>query len=157
MFSTRCRRNCLVRFFLCCRVVKEHLGEQEVAISLTIGSLEEEDLGNYSCYVENGNGRRQATIQLLRRGKSSLTFITATFFFCILFSFYLSGFKVGKIVLVLTAWRCHIFCMGLFQLFRKATIYAEWNIQSLAALFHQTEIFHISFPQTLAWHIQYFL
>lgn len=62
----------------CCRIVKEHFGEQEVAISLTIGSLEEEDLGNYSCYVENGNGRRQATIQLLRRGKSSLTFITPT-------------------------------------------------------------------------------
>ncbi|TKS66853.1 Interleukin-1 receptor accessory protein-like 1-B [Collichthys lucidus] len=49
------------------RVVKEHLGEQEVAISLTIDSLEEDDLGNYSCYVENGNGRRQATIQLLKR------------------------------------------------------------------------------------------
>lgn len=60
--------------FVClsCRVVKEHLGEQEVAISLTIDSLEEEDLGNYSCYVENGNGRRQATIQLLRRGKGFL-------------------------------------------------------------------------------------
>lgn len=133
-----------MRFCLYCRVVKEHLGEQEVAISLTIGSLEEEDLGNYSCYVENGNGRRQATIQLLRRGKSSLTFITATFF-CILFSFYSSGFKVGKIVLVLTVWHCHIFCTGLFQLCRKATIYAEWNIQSLAALFHQTEIFHVCF------------
>lgn len=34
-------------------------------------------MGNYSCYVENGNGRRQATIQLLRRGKSSLTLIAA--------------------------------------------------------------------------------
>uniref|UniRef100_A0A3Q2VB64 Interleukin 1 receptor accessory protein-like 1a n=1 Tax=Haplochromis burtoni TaxID=8153 RepID=A0A3Q2VB64_HAPBU len=56
------RLNCLS-----CRVIKEHLGEQEVAISLTIDSLEEEDLGNYSCYVENGNGRRQATIQLFRR------------------------------------------------------------------------------------------
>lgn len=56
-----------------CRVIKEHLGEQEVAISLTIGSIEEEDLGNYSCYVENGNGRRHATIQLLRRGKGSLS------------------------------------------------------------------------------------
>ncbi|XP_067372783.1 interleukin-1 receptor accessory protein-like 1-A isoform X2 [Channa argus] len=49
------------------KLIKEHLGEQEVAISLTIDSLEEEDLGNYSCYVENGNGRRQATIQLFRR------------------------------------------------------------------------------------------
>ncbi|XP_077583717.1 interleukin-1 receptor accessory protein-like 1-A isoform X4 [Stigmatopora nigra] len=49
------------------KIVKEHLGEQEVAISLTIDSLEEEDWGNYSCYVENGNGRRQATIQLFRK------------------------------------------------------------------------------------------
>ncbi|CAL8371455.1 unnamed protein product [Arctogadus glacialis] len=49
------------------KVVKEHLGEQEVAISLTIESIEEGDLGNYSCYVENGNGRRQATVQLCRR------------------------------------------------------------------------------------------
>lgn len=51
------------------RLVKEHLGEQEVAISLTIDSLEEEDLGNYSCYVENRFGRRQANIQIFRRGK----------------------------------------------------------------------------------------
>ncbi|KAK5621672.1 Interleukin-1 receptor accessory protein-like 1-B [Crenichthys baileyi] len=49
------------------KLVREHLGEQEVAISLTIDSLEEEDLGNYSCYVENSNGRRQASIQIFRR------------------------------------------------------------------------------------------
>uniref|UniRef100_A0A3Q3IMM4 Interleukin 1 receptor accessory protein-like 1 n=1 Tax=Monopterus albus TaxID=43700 RepID=A0A3Q3IMM4_MONAL len=55
------------------KVVKEHLGEQEVAISLTIDSLEEEDLGNYSCYVENGNGRRQATVQLFRRAELMYT------------------------------------------------------------------------------------
>ncbi len=72
-------KHCSVSVFsLSYRLVKEHLGEQEVAISLTIDSLEEDDLGNYSCYVENGNGRRQATIQLLRRGKGSLTFPTAT-------------------------------------------------------------------------------
>ncbi|XP_061648394.1 interleukin-1 receptor accessory protein-like 1-A isoform X2 [Phyllopteryx taeniolatus] len=49
------------------KIVKKHLGEQEVAISLTIDSVEEEDLGNYSCYVENGNGRRQASVQLFRK------------------------------------------------------------------------------------------
>uniref|UniRef100_A0A8C7YL56 Interleukin 1 receptor accessory protein-like 1a n=1 Tax=Oryzias sinensis TaxID=183150 RepID=A0A8C7YL56_9TELE len=49
------------------KIVKEHLGEQEVAISLTITSVEEEDLGNYSCYVENGHGRRHATVQLFKR------------------------------------------------------------------------------------------
>lgn len=60
-------------FLLSCRVVREHLGEQEVAISLTIHSVEEGDLGNYSCYVENGNGRRQASIQLSRRGKEGFS------------------------------------------------------------------------------------
>uniref|UniRef100_A0A8C7I1Q6 Interleukin 1 receptor accessory protein-like 1a n=1 Tax=Oncorhynchus kisutch TaxID=8019 RepID=A0A8C7I1Q6_ONCKI len=49
------------------KVVREHLGEQEVAISLTIPLVEEGDLGNYTCYVENGNGRRQASIQLSKR------------------------------------------------------------------------------------------
>uniref|UniRef100_A0AAY5KQY6 X-linked interleukin-1 receptor accessory protein-like 1 n=1 Tax=Esox lucius TaxID=8010 RepID=A0AAY5KQY6_ESOLU len=47
--------------------IREHLGEQEVSITLTIDSVEEGDLGNYSCYVENGNGRRQANIQLIKR------------------------------------------------------------------------------------------
>ncbi|XP_023696106.1 interleukin-1 receptor accessory protein-like 1-B isoform X2 [Paramormyrops kingsleyae] len=49
------------------KIIREHLGELEVSISLTIDSVEEADLGNYSCYVENGNGRRQASIQLSKR------------------------------------------------------------------------------------------
>ncbi|XP_053242955.1 interleukin-1 receptor accessory protein-like 1 isoform X2 [Podarcis raffonei] len=49
------------------RVLKEHLGEQEVSISLILDSVEEGDLGNYSCYVENGYGRRLATVILLKR------------------------------------------------------------------------------------------
>lgn len=56
-----------------CRTVREHLGEQEVSISLTIESVEESDLGNYSCYVENGNGRRQANIQLIKKGVANTT------------------------------------------------------------------------------------
>lgn len=51
------------------RTIREHLGEQEVSISLTIDAVEESDLGNYSCYVENGHGRRQANIQLSKRGQ----------------------------------------------------------------------------------------
>lgn len=51
------------------RVLKEHLGEQEVSISLILDSVEEGDLGNYSCYVENGYGRRHATVILLKRGE----------------------------------------------------------------------------------------
>ncbi|XP_027878956.1 interleukin-1 receptor accessory protein-like 1-A isoform X4 [Xiphophorus couchianus] len=49
------------------KLVREHLGEQEVAISLTIESLEEEDLGNYSCHVENSHGHINATVQIFRR------------------------------------------------------------------------------------------
>uniref|UniRef100_A0A8C5AIP7 Interleukin-1 receptor accessory protein-like 1 n=1 Tax=Gadus morhua TaxID=8049 RepID=A0A8C5AIP7_GADMO len=51
------------------KTVREHLGEQEISIYLTIDSLGEGDLGNYSCYVENGNGRRQANIQIIRRAE----------------------------------------------------------------------------------------
>uniref|UniRef100_A0A8D0AV26 Interleukin 1 receptor accessory protein-like 1b n=1 Tax=Sander lucioperca TaxID=283035 RepID=A0A8D0AV26_SANLU len=55
------------------KTIREHLGEQEVSISLTIDSLEESDLGNYSCYVENGNGRRQANIQLTKKAELMYT------------------------------------------------------------------------------------
>ncbi|KAJ8410045.1 hypothetical protein AAFF_G00210860 [Aldrovandia affinis] len=55
------------------KIVREHLGEQEVSISLTIDAVEEGDLGNYSCYVENGNGRRQASIQLIKRAELMYT------------------------------------------------------------------------------------
>ncbi|XP_067349698.1 interleukin-1 receptor accessory protein-like 1 isoform X2 [Channa argus] len=55
------------------KTIREHLGEQEVSISLTIESLEESDLGNYSCYVENGNGRRQANIQLTKKAELMYT------------------------------------------------------------------------------------
>ncbi|KAG1959766.1 interleukin-1 receptor accessory protein-like 1-A [Pimephales promelas] len=49
------------------KTIREHLGEQEVSITLTIDLLEEVDLGNYSCYAENGNGRRQANVQIGKR------------------------------------------------------------------------------------------
>uniref|UniRef100_W5KN05 Interleukin 1 receptor accessory protein-like 1b n=2 Tax=Astyanax mexicanus TaxID=7994 RepID=W5KN05_ASTMX len=55
------------------KTLREHLGEQEVSISLTIDAVEENDLGNYSCYVENGNGRRQANIQLTKRAELMYT------------------------------------------------------------------------------------
>ncbi|XP_051769289.1 interleukin-1 receptor accessory protein-like 1-B isoform X3 [Ctenopharyngodon idella] len=55
------------------KTIREHLGEQEVSISLTIDAVEESDLGNYSCYVENGHGRRQANIQLSKRAELMYT------------------------------------------------------------------------------------
>lgn len=62
----------LFRFALYFRILKEHLGEQEVSISLIVDSVEEGDLGNYSCYVENGNGRRHASVLLHKRGECHL-------------------------------------------------------------------------------------
>lgn len=62
----------LFRFALYFRILKEHLGEQEVSISLIVDSVQEGDLGNYSCYVENGNGRRHASILLHKRGEYNL-------------------------------------------------------------------------------------
>ncbi|KAK9967006.1 hypothetical protein ABG768_004077 [Culter alburnus] len=55
------------------KTIREHLGEQEVSISLTIDAVEESDMGNYSCYVENGHGRRQANIQLSKRAELMYT------------------------------------------------------------------------------------
>ncbi|XP_076579799.1 interleukin-1 receptor accessory protein-like 1 isoform X3 [Chaetodon auriga] len=55
------------------KTIREHLGEQEISVSLTIDTLEESDLGNYSCYVENGNGRRQANIQLTKKAELMYT------------------------------------------------------------------------------------
>ncbi|XP_013869326.1 interleukin-1 receptor accessory protein-like 1 isoform X2 [Austrofundulus limnaeus] len=55
------------------KTIREHLGEQEVSISLTIDSLEENDLGNYSCHVENNHGRRQANVQLTKKAELMYT------------------------------------------------------------------------------------
>ncbi|KAG5851805.1 hypothetical protein ANANG_G00055680, partial [Anguilla anguilla] len=39
------------------RVLREYLGEKEVQLSLTFDAVEEGDMGNYTCYVENHIGR----------------------------------------------------------------------------------------------------
>ncbi|MFT7810189.1 hypothetical protein Z043-108976 [Arapaima gigas] len=49
------------------RVLKEFLGEKEVELSLTFDAVEETDMGNYTCYVENHIGRRHASAILQKR------------------------------------------------------------------------------------------
>ncbi|KAJ0070122.1 hypothetical protein NL108_002421, partial [Boleophthalmus pectinirostris] len=85
------------------KVVKEHLGEQEVVISLTIDSVEEEDMGNYSCYVENANGRRHGTVQILRQTELMYTVELAGGLGAILLLliFLISLYKCYKIELML--------------------------------------------------------
>uniref|UniRef100_A0A8C5PLT7 Interleukin 1 receptor accessory protein like 2 n=1 Tax=Leptobrachium leishanense TaxID=445787 RepID=A0A8C5PLT7_9ANUR len=46
------------------RLLKEHLGEKEVELALIFDIIQEKDLGNYSCHVENKNGHNHATVIL---------------------------------------------------------------------------------------------
>lgn len=52
------------------RVVREHLGEKEVQLSLTFDAVEEGDLANYTCYVENHIGRRSGSAILQKKGRA---------------------------------------------------------------------------------------
>ncbi|XP_046871077.1 X-linked interleukin-1 receptor accessory protein-like 2 [Hypomesus transpacificus] len=49
------------------RVLKEYLGEKEVELSLTFDAVEEADLGNYTCHVENHIGKRSGSAILQKR------------------------------------------------------------------------------------------
>lgn len=61
--------HCLV--FVClCRMLREHLGEKEVQLSLMFDAVEEADLANYTCYVENHIGKRSGSAILQKKGRS---------------------------------------------------------------------------------------
>ncbi|KAJ8015217.1 hypothetical protein DPEC_G00023840 [Dallia pectoralis] len=49
------------------RLLKEYLGEKEVELSLTFDAVEEVDLGNYTCYVENHIGRSSGSAVLQKK------------------------------------------------------------------------------------------
>uniref|UniRef100_A0A8C9RK04 Interleukin 1 receptor accessory protein like 2 n=1 Tax=Scleropages formosus TaxID=113540 RepID=A0A8C9RK04_SCLFO len=49
------------------RVLREYLGEKEVELSLTFDIVEETDMGNYTCYVENHIGRKEGNVILRKR------------------------------------------------------------------------------------------
>lgn len=50
------------------RLLKEHLGEKEVELALIFDSVVEADLANYTCHVENRNGRKHASVLLRKKG-----------------------------------------------------------------------------------------
>ncbi|KAJ3587706.1 hypothetical protein NHX12_011303, partial [Muraenolepis orangiensis] len=50
-----------------CSLLKEYLGEKEVQLSLTFDAVEEADLGNYSCHVENHIGKRSGNAILRKK------------------------------------------------------------------------------------------
>lgn len=61
--------------FLYFRLLKEHLGEKEVELALIFDSVVEADLANYTCHVENRNGRKHASVLLRKKG---IIFITVS-------------------------------------------------------------------------------
>lgn len=65
--------DCILPF----RLLREHLGEKEVELTLIFDAVEEADLANYTCHVENRNGRKHASV-LLRKKGNSLYFIICT-------------------------------------------------------------------------------
>ncbi|XP_032622977.1 X-linked interleukin-1 receptor accessory protein-like 2 [Chelonoidis abingdonii] len=49
------------------RLLKEHLGEKEVELTLTFDAVGEADLANYTCHVENRIGRKHASVLLRKK------------------------------------------------------------------------------------------
>uniref|UniRef100_A0A671WVD0 Interleukin 1 receptor accessory protein-like 2 n=1 Tax=Sparus aurata TaxID=8175 RepID=A0A671WVD0_SPAAU len=49
------------------RILREHLGEKEVQLSLMFDAVEEADLANYTCYVENHIGKRSGSAILQKK------------------------------------------------------------------------------------------
>ncbi|XP_070616027.1 X-linked interleukin-1 receptor accessory protein-like 2 [Erythrolamprus reginae] len=49
------------------RLLKEHLGEKIVTLTLIFDIVREADLANYTCHVENRNGKKQASVILRKR------------------------------------------------------------------------------------------
>ncbi|XP_039427881.1 X-linked interleukin-1 receptor accessory protein-like 2 isoform X3 [Corvus cornix cornix] len=49
------------------RLLREHLGEKEVELTLIFDAVEEADLDNYTCHVENRNGRKHASVLLRKK------------------------------------------------------------------------------------------
>ncbi|XP_019395779.1 PREDICTED: X-linked interleukin-1 receptor accessory protein-like 2 [Crocodylus porosus] len=49
------------------RLLKEHLGEKEVELMLIFDAVEEADLANYTCHVENRNGHKHASVLLRKK------------------------------------------------------------------------------------------
>ncbi|XP_061862915.1 X-linked interleukin-1 receptor accessory protein-like 2 isoform X3 [Colius striatus] len=48
-------------------LLREHLGEKEVELTLIFDAVEEADLANYTCHVENRNGRKHASVLLRKK------------------------------------------------------------------------------------------
>ncbi len=52
------------------RLVREFLGEKELELSLVFDAVEETDMGNYTCNVENHIGRGSGSAVLQKKGEA---------------------------------------------------------------------------------------
>lgn len=103
------------------RLLREHLGEKEVELTLIFDAVEEADLANYTCHVENRNGRKHASV-LLRKKGNSLYFITRTL------ACLSSNMPVAKVLpasLIQAGLLCA--CLELKYGFVTASVYHLWK------------------------------
>ncbi|XP_024002261.1 X-linked interleukin-1 receptor accessory protein-like 2 [Salvelinus sp. IW2-2015] len=83
------------------RVLNEHLGEKEVELSLTFDAVEETDLGNYTCYVENHIGRRSGSAILQKRDMYRLELAGGLGAILLLLGFFTAIYKCYNVEIML--------------------------------------------------------
>ena len=58
-------------------------------LSLTFDAVEETDMGNYTCHVENHNGRGRGSVVLQKKGKTYLNLMLLQFVGILTFMTYI--------------------------------------------------------------------
>ncbi|XP_036380404.1 X-linked interleukin-1 receptor accessory protein-like 2 [Megalops cyprinoides] len=83
------------------RILREYLGEKEVELSLTFDAVEEDDMGNYTCYVENHIGRKHASAILQKRDMRRLELAGGLGLVLLLLGLLTAIYKCNKVELTL--------------------------------------------------------
>ncbi|KAJ8401818.1 hypothetical protein AAFF_G00377890 [Aldrovandia affinis] len=83
------------------RVLREYLGEKEVELSLTFDAVEEDDMGNYTCYVENHIGLKHGSAILQKRDMRRLELAGGLGLVLLLFGLITAVYKCNKLELML--------------------------------------------------------
>lgn len=74
------------------RLVREFLGEKEVELSLIFDAVEETDMGNYTCNVENHIGRGSGSAVLQKKGEA----LRSTHGCCAVFLIFISWTRLNS-------------------------------------------------------------
>ncbi|CAB1336993.1 unnamed protein product [Coregonus sp. 'balchen'] len=83
------------------RVLKEYLGEKEVELSLTFDAVEETDMGNYTCFVENHIGRRSGSAILQKKDMYRLELAGGLGAILLLLGFFTAIYKCYNVEIML--------------------------------------------------------